>query len=60
VYKDKEEVAARMREIQKIAQEKLDKSEELKISAIIDKGRLKELMILYNMLVEEEGGNDEA
>ena len=49
-----------MREIQKIAQEKLDKSEELKISAIIDKGRLKELMILYNMLVEEEGGNDEA
>lgn len=60
MYKNKEEIAERIRAISADLEAKLRKSEESKLSAFTDKGRIEELNNLYNMFVEEEGENDEA
>ena len=54
MYESKDEVMQKMREVAALMEQKVNKAEELKQSALMDRGRLEELKNLYNMFVAKE------
>jgi hypothetical protein len=54
MYENKEQVLGKMREIASLMEQKVNKAEELKQSALMDRGRLEELKNLYDMFVAKE------
>ena len=54
MYESKEEVMQKMRDVASVMEQKVNKAEELKQSAIMDRGRLEELKNLYDMFEAKE------
>ena len=54
MYKSKEEVLQKMREIASVMEQKGQKAEELKASVLMDRARLEELKNLYDMFEAKE------